>query len=159
MPAKTSKAVQDEADEMFGEDEAAADVSEDDFDDLLDEVVEDDSEGWVPAEKGDSIAGTVVKVGTTNSDFAKPGEDPRVPTVTIQNADGKFRVIGYGSVLRREMLDHNPRIGDKFAVKFFGERPLRKGKFAGKPYRHFGVAVRRQPASEGQPSLVEAMSS
>lgn len=151
----------DEADELFGEIDRAeqgdAGSAEDDFDDLLDEVVEDDSEGWVPQEKGDAIAGTVVKLGATKSDFAKDGEDPHAPTVTIENADGKFRVIGYGAVLRRELLDNDPRIGDKMAVKYFGEKPIKKGKYAGKPFRHFGVAIRRMPAGEGQDSLVAAM--
>lgn len=159
MPAAKKTAAQDEVDEMFDADPSASEgAAEDDFDDLLDDVVEDDSEGWVPSEKGDGISGTVVKVGTTNSDFAKEGEDPRCPTVTIQNSEGKFRVIGYGAVLRRELLDANPRVGDKIAVKYFGEKPIKKGRFAGKPYRHFGVAMRRQGDGEGQPSLVEAMS-
>lgn len=141
MPASKSKAVQDEADAMF---DAPATGSEDDFDDLLNEVVEDDSEGWVPSEPGEGIAGIVVKVGETRSDFAKDGEDPMVPTVTIQTKNGdKFRVIGYGAVLRRELLDANPQVGDKIAVKYFGERPIKKGRFAGRPYKHFGVAIRR----------------
>jgi len=143
MPASKSKAVQDEVDEMF---DAPATGSEDDFDDLLDQVVEDDSEGWVPSEPGEGIAGIVVKVGETRSDFAKDGEDPMCPTVTIETKNGdKFRVIGYGAVLRRELMDANPRVGDKIAVKFFGEKPLKRGRFAGKNYRHFGVAIRRAP--------------
>lgn len=160
MPAaksKTATPAQDEVDELFGEAGAASD-NDDDFDDLLDQVVEDDSEGWVPAEKGEGIAGEVVKVGHTNSDFAKEGEDPRCPTVTILTKDGdKFRVIGYGAVLRRELLDANPRISDRIAVKFFGEKPIKKGRFQGKPYRHFGVAIKRTPGSENQLSLGEAM--
>lgn len=116
-----------------------------DVDDLLDEVVEDDSEGWVPSEPGEGISGVVVKVGETRSDFAKDGEDPMVPTVTIQVKDGgKYRIIGYGAVLRREMMDANPKIGDLMAVKYFGERLIKKGRFAGKPYKHFGVVVRRR---------------
>ena len=139
MPAKDKITVQDEVDEMFSES-----ASEDDFDDLLDQVVEDDSEGWVPSEPGEGIAGIVVKVGETRSDFAKEGEDPMVPTVTIQTKDGdKFRVIGYGAVLRRELLDANPQPGDRIAVKYFGEKPVKKGRYAGKPYKHFGVAIRR----------------
>lgn len=157
MPAaRSNKSNQDEVDEMFA-DAPGASEDPDDFDDLLDQVEEDDSEGWVPSDKGEGISGIVVKVGTTKSDFAKEGEDPRCPSVTIQNADGKFRIIGYGSVLRRELLDANPRVGDRLAVKFFGEKPVRKGKYAGKPYRHYGVALRRLPASDGQKSLAEAM--
>jgi hypothetical protein len=89
----------------------------------------------------------VVKVGETRSDFANDGEDPMVPTVTIQTRDGdKFRVIGYGAVLKRELKDADPRVGDRIAVKYFGEKPIKKGRFAGKPYKHFGVVVRRAGA-------------
>lgn len=139
---------QDEVDEMFGA--PAPGVSEDDFadvDDLLNEVEEDDSEGWVPTEKGEGIAGIVIKVGETRSDFANDGENPMVPTVTIQTRNGdKFRVIGYGAVLKRELQDADPRVGDRIAVKYFGEKPIKKGRFAGKPYKHFGVVVKRAGA-------------
>lgn len=139
----TNKAMQDEVDEMFGAG-AASGADADEFDDLLDEVEEDDAEGWVPSEKGEGISGTVVKVGETRSDFAKDGEDPMVPTVTIQVADGtKYRVIGYGAVLKRELQDADAKVGDRMAVKYFGEKIIKKGKFAGKPYKHFGVAIRR----------------
>lgn len=142
--SKTRTAAQDDVDEMFG---ASAPDADDfaDVDDLLNEVEEDDSEGWVPTEKGEGIAGIVVKVGETRSDFANDGEDPMVPTVTIQTRDGdKFRVIGYGAVLKRELKDADPRVGDRIAVKYFGEKPIKKGRFAGKPYKHFGVVVKRK---------------
>lgn len=139
---------QDEVDEMFGK--PAVGTSEDDFeglDDLLDEVEEDDSEGWVPKEKGEGIAGVVIKVGETRSDFANDNEDPMCPTVTLQTADGtKWRVIGYGSVLKRELKDADPKVGDRMGVKYFGEKPIKSGKFQGRPYKHFGVVVRRKGA-------------
>jgi hypothetical protein len=140
-----TEAVQDDVDAMFeGADEAGNLDDLADVDDLLNEVEEDDSEGWVPSEPGEGIAGRVIKVGQTRSDFAKDGEDPMCPTVTIQTRDGaKFRVIGYGAVLRRELMDKNPQVGDLMAVKYFGEKPIRKGRFAGKPYKHFGVVVKR----------------
>lgn len=144
--SKTRTAAQDEVDEMFGADAPDPDDFAD-VDDLLDQVEEDDSEGWVPTEKGEGIAGIVVKVGETRSDFANDGENPMVPTVTIQTSSGdKFRVIGYGAVLKRELQDADPRVGDKIAVKYFGEKPIKKGRFAGKPYKHFGVVVRRKGA-------------
>lgn len=144
--SKTRNASQDEVDEMFG---APAPDADDfaDVDDLLNEVEEDDSEGWVPTEKGEGIAGIVVKVGETRSDFANDGENPMVPTVTIETKDGtKYRVIGYGAVLKRELQDADPKVGDRMAVKYFGEKPIKKGRFAGKPYKHFGVVVRRKGA-------------
>jgi hypothetical protein len=142
--AGRTKSELNEVDEMLAEKDAAGAVSEDDFDDLLNDVEEDDSEGWVPTERGEGISGVVVKVGETRSDFANDGEDPMCPTVTIQVADGtKYRVIGYGAVLKREIQDADPKVGDRMAVKYFGEKPIKKGRFAGKPYKHFGVAVRR----------------
>jgi hypothetical protein len=140
----------DEADEMFDQAAKAKAVAEGDdeslfegLDDLLDEVEEDDSEGWVPSEKGASIVGIVVKVSVTRSDFATDGQDPMCPTVTLKVKDGtKFRIIGYGAVLKREMQDKDPQVGDTMAVKYFGEKPIRNGKFAGRPYKHFGVAVK-----------------
>ena len=144
MPPKGKSSVQDEVDDMFG---AAGATDGDDFadvDDLLDMVEEDDSEGWVPSEKGEGIAGVVVKIGETRSDFAADGENPMVPTVTIETKDGtKYRVIGYGVVLKRELQDADPHVGDKMAVKYFGEKPIKKGRSAGKPYKHFGVVVVR----------------
>lgn len=145
---KNTATAQDDVDEMFGKDPVS--VSDDDFagvDDLLDAVEEDDSEGWVPTEKGEGIAGIVLKVGETRSDFANDGEDPMVPVVTIQTKDGsKYRIIGYGSVLKRELNDAAPKVGDMLGVKYFGEKPIKKGRFAGKPYKHFGVVVRRKGA-------------
>jgi hypothetical protein len=137
----------DDVDEMFDNPSGTTAGAPDDFDDLLDDVEEDDSEGWVPTEKGEGISGLVVKVGETRSDFANDGENPMVPTVTIQTKDGdKFRIIGYGAVLKRELQDADPKVGDRLAVKYFGEKPIKKGRFAGKPYKHFGVAIRRAEA-------------
>lgn len=147
MPSSTKKAAgstQDEVDKMFDE---AGVTSEGDFidaDDLLNQVEEDDSEGWVPSEKGEGIAGRVIKLGETRSDFATGDEDPMCPTVTIETKDGtKWRVIGYGAVLKRELKDADPQIGDLMAVKYFGEKPIKNGKFKGRPYKHFGVVVKR----------------
>lgn len=143
MAPKNNPSMQDDLDEMFGADTP----SDDDFadvDDLLDQVKEDDAEGWVPTERDEGIAGIVVKVGETRSDFANDGENPMVPTVTILTKDGtKYRVIGYGSVLKRELQDADPRVGDKLAVKYFGEKPIKKGRYQGKPYKHYQVAIKR----------------
>lgn len=136
---------QDDLDKMFGEDGAATvpgDDSDWDEEDLLGKVEEDDSEGWVPKEAGEGIVGRVVKVTQTRSDFAADGQDPMVPTVVIETKAGiKWRVIGYSAVLKRELEDQAPAVGDLMAIKYFGERKLRTGKFAGRPYKHYGVNV------------------
>lgn len=136
---------QDLVDEMFGE-AGGDDLSG--ADDLLDEVIEDDSEGWVPDKPGEGIAGRVVKVGETRSDFASGDEDSMCPTVTILTSGGdKLRVIGYPAVLKREIKDANPEVGDLMAVKYFGEKPIKNGRFKGKMYKHFGVIVKKPAAA------------
>lgn len=132
----------DEAEDLFGADGASTTSADfDDADDLLNSVQEDDAEGWVPTERGEAISGVVTKVGEVRSDFS----DDMCPTVTIQIKGGdKFRVIGYGSVLKREMEDAAPKVGDLMAVKYWGEKVLKKGKFAGKNYKHFSVAVKHR---------------
>ena len=135
-----------EADDLFGSDGAGTTDSDfDEADDLLNSVQEDDAEGWNPQEKGEAISGVVIKLGETRSDFAKDGEDPMVPTVTVQTKDGtKYRVIGYGTVLKREMTDAAPQVGDLFAAKYWGQKPVRNGKWAGKNFRHFTIAVKHR---------------
>lgn len=143
MVKATETSVQDDADQMFGDGDDFTGI-----DDLLDSVIEDDAEGWNPKEVGEAIAGVVVKVGETRSDYAQDGENPMVPTVVIKTKDGdKHRVIGYGAVLKREMKDADPQVGDRMAFKYFGEKAIKNGKFAGKPYRHFGVAIQRAARS------------
>lgn len=136
----------DEAENLFGADPVKGTDSDwDDADDLLNQVEEDDAEGWVPGERGEHVAGIVTKVGQTRSDFARDDEDPMCPTVTIQTKSGdKFRVIGFGAVLKRELADADPRVGDLIAVKYWGEKIIKKGRFAGKPYKHFSVMVQRK---------------
>lgn len=137
VPATTA-AEQDEVDALFNEDDFEG------LDDLLDKVEEDDSEGWNPAEPS-GIVGIVTKVGVTRSDFATSEEDAMVPTITLETKDGtKWRVIGYASVLKREMNDQKPEIGDRVAVKYFGEKIARNGKYKGKPYKHYGMVVQRK---------------
>lgn len=133
-----------EADDLFGAD-GATDTDFDEADDLLNSVQEDDAEGWVPSERGESVSGVVVRISETRSDFARDGEDPMVPTITIKTKTGdKYRVIGYGSVLKKELLAAEFKVGDLGAVKYWGEFPLKKGKFAGKLYKKFSVAVKHR---------------
>jgi hypothetical protein len=135
-----------EANDLLGPDGASTtDTDFEDADDLLNSVQEDDAEGWVPTERGEAISGVVTKVGETRSDFATSEDDAMCPTVTVQTKGGdKYRIIGYGSVLKRELQDAAPQINDLIAVKYWGEKPIKKGKFAGKMYKHFSVAVKHK---------------
>lgn len=145
------KTAGDDVDAVFGAAGVNPDSGEQEFispDDLLDTVEEDDSEGWNPKEP-EGISGWVVNLSQTRSDFASDGEDPYKPTVTIQTMTGdKFRIIGFGSVLEREIKDKDPQVGDIFAVKYNGLRKLKTGRFQGKDFRHYSSAVLR-PGQKG----------
>lgn len=109
--------------------------------DLLDTLNDAGAPAWVPDEAGEGVQGIVTSVSDQEDEF-NPGE--KVPVVTIEMADGeKVRVIGFGSVLRREIADADAQPGDTFAVKYFGEREILKGRWAGKNYKLYKVAVRR----------------
>lgn len=118
--------------------------------DLLAEITEDnDADAWMPKDADEGVQGTVVKRSLTKSDFTS---DP-IPVVVIDTADGKrLRVTGFQSVLRREIEDADPQVGDLFAVKYFGVKENKKG--TGK-YHHFKVGVRR---GAGQPVITGASS-
>lgn len=144
----------DEADGLFGDDGSAPTDDEfGDADDLLDEVDEDDAEAWNPTERGESISGRITKVGETKSDFAQPGQDPMVPVVTVQTRDGKFRIIGFASVLKKELIalrDAGRLVpGNLFAAKYWGDKVIRRGQFAGKTYRHYSVAAQAPKSRQG----------
>jgi len=111
--------------------------------DLLNEIEEDESEAWVPDGPGDGIQGVVYKTGTTRSEFHQ-GDEALRPTVWLKTKDGdKFRVIGYSGVLKNELVNNDPKVGDLIAVKYFGTKKVKKGRWAGKDYHHYGVVVKR----------------
>lgn len=150
MAASTSKtkadtSAQDEVDAVFAEHQAEADADQwADLDDLLENVEDDDSEGWVPKEPGEGVAGKVIKVGEIRSDFAANDDEAMCPVITVETKTGdKYRIIGYGAVLKRELQDKDPHVGDFLAVKYTGMGVLRKGRFAGKEYKKFGVGLIR----------------
>lgn len=115
--------------------------------DLLDGMDESGGKAFVPEQAGDGIQGTVKAVSETSSDYTK---DP-VPVVNLVNArvivggkdvsdeSDEWRVTGFQSVLRREIADAKPAVGDLFASKYFGQK---SGKGDNK-YHHYKVAVRK----------------
>jgi hypothetical protein len=111
--------------------------------DLLDSIDEDESEAWMPTEKGEGIVGTVVKIGQTKSDFALPGQDPMVPVITLEVKDGEettqLRVTGYAFLLKKGIEEAAPNVGDTMAFKFLGKGTTKKGQ----PINKYGVAIRR----------------
>jgi hypothetical protein len=111
--------------------------------DLLDSIDEDESEAWMPTEKGEGIVGKVVKIGQTKSDFALPGQDPMVPVITLEVRDGnettQLRVTGYAFLLKKGIEEANPSVGDTMAFKFLGKGTTKKGQ----PINKYGVAIKR----------------
>lgn len=112
--------------------------------DLLDEIEKTgDAKGWQP-EEGGGVEGVVVSRSVTKSDFTT---EP-IPVVVLRTDAGElWRVVGFQSVLRREIEDADPRIGDRFAAKYFGKRDNKKGTAS---YHHYKVACRR--AAKPQPA-------
>ncbi len=110
-----------------------------------------DAEAWVPEDAGEGIQGTVVDSTDDMPDQFK--DDETVPVVTIETAEGEhYRIIGYSTTLRKEIRRTAPRPGDLFAVKYFGQRAKKTGKFAGKPVHIYKAALRRNPrTSEDAP--------
>lgn len=112
--------------------------------DLLNEIDDSGAPAWVPENAGEGIQGVVVSVTSQPDDY-----DPNdtVPVVTLKTADGGFRVIGFATVLRREIREKDPRPGDTFAVKYLGQLAIKKGANAGKPYRAYRAAIAKAPQS------------
>lgn len=111
-------------------------------DDLLKSLQGGGAVGWNPTEAGETLVGDVLKVGSIQSDHP-PFENK--PVVTVQTDEsGTYRVIGYRSVLQREIEESDPQVGDRIAVKFFGPQKIQKGANAGNTTFIYRVAVRRQ---------------
>jgi len=104
--------------------------------DLLDNMTDEGAPAWVPEEPGEGIQGRLVSVSQGTGDY---GSYP-VWVVDLGD-DNKVRVNGFGTVLSREMQDANAEPGDTVAVKFFGDKEIQNGKWKGKMYKHYKVAV------------------
>lgn len=118
-------------------------TDESDDDDLLNGIEDDESEAWMPTEKGEGIVGKVVGIGQAKSDFALPGQDPMVPVIKVEVKDGDdirvMRVTGYAFLLRKGIEEANPALGDTMAFKFLGKGQTKKGQ----PINKYGVAIKR----------------
>lgn len=104
-----------------------------------------DAVAWRPEERGEGVEGTVLSVTYKESDYQ---EGVMIPTVTLEQADGtKVRVIGFRSVLRREIESENPQPGDQMAAVYMGTDKLKTGKFAGKPVHVYRCVVQKTNAT------------
>lgn len=96
---------------------------------MLEEVEnEDTTPSWTPDEP-DSVAGTIVKITSTGSDY----HDRPVPVWTLKLSDGELiRVAGFRSVLEREMNESDAEVGDLAAFKYFGKMLKKNAKTGSK---------------------------
>ena len=105
-------------------------------DDMSQRLEHSPSSAWVPQTAGDKIIGTVRALGTCTSDFT--GKD--VPTVDIETDNGVRQVRAYHSVLRRELNDQGPSVGDFIGIRYDG---LLKKKDGSGSYHDYRVEVDR----------------
>ncbi len=94
------------------------------------------AEAWIPENEGDTIIGIVETVST------RDGEHGTYPIVTIQTDDGEHRAVhGFGTVLAGHIEQDKPQPGDRYAIRYAGER----GSKNGRTYKDWRTAIRRGP--------------
>lgn len=94
------------------------------------------AEAWIPDQEGDTIIGIVETVST------RDGEHGTYPIVTIQTDDGEHRAVhGFGTVLTGHIEQDKPQPGDRYAIRYAGER----GSKNGRTYKDWRTAIRRGP--------------
>lgn len=119
----------------------------------LQESAEIDAAAWIPEEKGDHCAGTLVETYEIQSDHkdAATGTFPMCPVWVIEDSAGElWRVIGYRGVLRGEMNKAEPSKGDEVAVLYLGipeGKDYHLYKAASRPKVRGSVATEAAPAA------------
>jgi hypothetical protein len=114
----------------------------------LDDLMSRDVQPWMPHKEPDQphgISGTVVKVSATTSDY----NASVVPVVElVPDNDDKiiWRVMGFGTVLKRELAEQRPLQGDRIGFRYEGMAGRAKDD-----YPKFRVVVQR--AEQPQPQI------
>ena len=106
--------------------------------DMLDELDEEPviAEAWIPDQEGDTIIGTVESV------TQRDGEHGMYTIVTIQTDDGELVAVhGFGTVLAGHIEKDKPQSGDRYAIRYAGERASKNGR----TYKDWRTAIRRGP--------------
>lgn len=106
--------------------------------DMLDELDQEPviAEAWIPENEGDTIIGIVESVST------REGEHGDYTIVTIQTDDGELLAVhGFGMVLAGHLDKDRPQTGDRYAIRYAGER----GSKNGRTYKDWRTAIRRGP--------------
>ena|SRR5690349_23326729 len=103
---------------------------------------------WRPAQVGEAVSGTVVRVEQFRSSYAdSDGQAPLHPVLIVETADGEREVMCSPRVLKEAIIELRPAPGDVVTIEFRGERSSR----AGRRFKDFRVTVNgRQVSGRGQ---------
>lgn len=103
---------------------------------LLDEM-DQDVVAYRPERSGEGVEGVVIALDITGSEYT----DEPIPVITVKQDDGVIRGIrGYHSVLRGNLKDADPQVGDRLAIVYEGKKQNRKGTGS---YHSYKVRVAR----------------
>jgi hypothetical protein len=97
-------------------------------------------EAWKPA-PGDKLVGTVTEVGERDGGFGS------YPIIGVLTDDGdEFSVHAYHTVLRNEVAQQRPRVGDRIGIAYHGKKD--DGE---KGYERYRVIVEHQAQPDTEP--------
>lgn len=101
-------------------------------------LTEGTPEIWNPGEPA-TVTGVVLRQGHLPSTF-----QTSVPFVHLW-VEGlrRVRIMGYGLTLGTALEGAALQIGDTLTVEYLGYRTIERGKWAGRPYRHHEISVKR----------------
>ena len=120
--------------------------------DMLDELDQEPviAEAWIPDNEGDTIIGVVESVTVYTG-----GEYDDYPVVTLITDDGELRAIHcFGTVLAGHVTKDNPQKGDRYAIRYAGERQSKNGR----TYKDWRTALRKGPFIAADPTPPPAKS-
>lgn len=111
-----------------------------------------DYENWIPEKAGDTIEGVVRVLDYQESDFQA---GVMIPFISLDTTKGLMVVRGYHTVLRKELERSKVQVGWSLAIRYDGQRPLKKGKFAGRPV-HVYTVLAEEPTLAGKLPVPDA---
>lgn len=128
------------------------------LDDARNKKGSSEATAWKPDTAGDGVEGVVTEISHRESDFQA---GVMVPFVTLLTDKGdKVSVAGFRTVLRKEIEQEKPSIGDRMAAVYMGTEKLKTGKFAGKDVHVYRVVVdhKNGKSAASQPAASSAAS-
>lgn len=115
------------------------------LDDARNKSGSSDATAWKPERVDEGVEGIVTEISYRESDY---DAEVQVPFVTLLQDNGsKISVAGFRKVLRNEIEQQKPAIGDRMAAVYKGTEKLKTGRFAGKDVHIYRVVVARKSGS------------